>query len=278
MSRAGVAVLGSPIAHSLSPILHQAAYDALDLPDWSCRRVECVEADLVATMRDLEAEGLAGVGLTMPLKRAVMPMLASCDDRASSTGAANTVRFGDAAGQWQGANTDVPGMVAVLSSQGAGPADNPTAPYVLGAGATAGSALAAIADLGYRAAVVLARRPEATDALRAVAKRVGLNLEVRPWGDFEAAAAAALLISTTPAGATDELADRLPPVRGLLFDVIYVPWPTPLAAAWSAAGGQIVGGLELLVEQAVEQVRLLTGRTPPAERLREAGYAALGSH
>jgi shikimate dehydrogenase len=283
VSRSGGAALGSPIGHSLSPVLHQAAYDALGLSGWSFRTVECVEAELASTLSALDAEGLVGVGLTMPLKRAVMPMLLGCDEWASTTGAANTVVFSDIAGEWRGANTDVPGMVAVLRAAGVAPADNGSdgVPLVIGAGATAGSALAALAEVGYPAAVVAARRPEATGDLRSVAQRVGIDLEVRPWSSASDGLSAPLVIAATPSGATDGIAAQIAAVsrnpRGVLFDVIYSPWPTALAQAWSSAGGRIVGGLELLVEQAVEQVRLMTGQRPPVEALRRAGYAALGS-
>jgi shikimate dehydrogenase len=278
MPRQGAAVLGAPIAHSLSPVLHRAAYEALGLGGWAYRAIECREDDLGATLQQLDTDGLAGVSLTMPLKAVVMPMLAEADRPASDVGAANTVLFGDADGRWRGANTDVPGMVAVLRAAGSEVdvvAEVP--PWVLGAGATAGSALAALAELGHATAVVVARRPEAADDLRAVAGRVGLDIEVRSWATIADVSSAALVIATTPAGATDQLALALPAVAGLLFDVVYSPWPTNLARAWSAAGGRTVGGLELLVEQAVEQVRLMTGHTPPAGLMRQAGYAALRS-
>jgi shikimate 5-dehydrogenase len=283
VDRRGGAALGSPIGHSLSPVLHRAAYDALGLSDWSYRAIECVEADLGATLRTLDAEGLAGVGLTMPLKRAVLPMLAGVDDVASRTAAVNTVTFGAVEGQWHGANTDVPGMVEVLRAAGivAPATEDGAVPWVLGAGATAGSALAALGTLGYTDIIIVARRPEATADLLAVAERVGVGIEVRPWAAGVGAVAAPVVIATTPAGATDELAGVVAgqgqAPAGLLFDVIYAPWPTALADAWSNAGGEVVGGLELLVEQAVEQVRLLTGQRPPAEALREAGYTALAS-
>jgi shikimate dehydrogenase len=282
VSRIGGAALGSPIAHSLSPVLHRAAYDALGLSGWTFRTVECVEADLAATLSVLEAEGLAGVGLTMPLKRAVMPMLEGCDDWASRTGAANTVVFSDALGKWRGANTDVPGMIAVLRAAGLAPSPAAAgAPMVIGAGATAGSALAALADIGYSAAIVVARRPEATADLRSVANRAGIDIDVRPWWSAIEGLVAPVVIAATPSGATDQIAAEVAAAQrgpqGLLFDVIYSPWPTALAHAWSTAGGPVVGGLELLVEQAVEQVRLLTGQTPPVEALRRAGYAALAS-
>jgi shikimate dehydrogenase len=275
MTRVGGAALGSPIGHSLSPVLHHAAYDALGLNDWTFRTIECFEAELAATLHRLDDEGLAGVGLTMPLKRAVMPMLSSGDEWAARTAAANTVVFGEVGGAWTGANTDVPGMIEVLRAAGVSPSDAPA--WVLGAGATAGSALAALADLGYPSAVVIARRPVAADGLRAVATRAGLEIDVRPWTAIADLHSATLVIAATPAGATDSLAAGLSGVTGLLFDVIYSPWPTALASAWQAAGGRVVGGLELLVEQAVIQVQLMTGLTPPADAMRRAGYAALGS-
>jgi shikimate dehydrogenase len=276
MTRAGGAALGSPIGHSLSPVLHHAAYDALGLSDWTFRTIECVEAELAATLHRLDDDGLAGVGLTMPLKRAVMPMLSNTDEWAARTAAANTVVFGEQAAAWSGANTDVPGMIAVLTAAGVSPGDAP--PWVLGAGATAGSALAALADIGYPAAVVIARRPAATADLRAVASRVGVEIDVRPWADVADVRFAGLVIAATPSGATDDLAAEISDlVTGLLFDVVYSPWPTALASAWQRAGGRVVGGLELLVEQAVGQVELMTGQRPPADPMRQAGYAALGS-
>jgi shikimate dehydrogenase len=219
----------------------------------------------------------------MPLKRAVLPLLAEVDDWGQQVAAANTVLFSDRFGHWRGANTDVPGMIAVLRSAGAEEGTDGTdrAPWVLGAGATAGSALAALAALGHPGVVVLARRPDAAADLRAVAERIGITIDVRPWGAIADAAGPNLVISTTPAGATDQLAAGLAPGQraagSLLFDIAYSPWPTALADAWMRAGGRVIGGLELLVEQAIEQVRLMTGRTPPAEPMRQAGYAALGS-
>ncbi len=274
-TRRGGAALGSPIGHSLSPVLHRAAYDALGLVGWSFRTVECTVDRLGETVRALDEEGLAGVGLTMPLKRAILPMLAGHDERVTATAAANTVVFRDDG--WYGANTDVPGMIAVLTAMQVVGSAGAEPPWLLGAGATAGSALAALGDLGYASAVVVARRPAETGDLRAVADRVGIGIEVRPWTEIAGAASAALLVAATPAGATDELAATLPGAGGLLFDVIYTPWPTPLAKAWVDHGGRAVGGLELLIEQAVEQVRLMTGRTPPTDRLRQAGYAAMAA-
>lgn len=273
--RRGAAVLGSPIAHSLSPALHRAAYDELGLTDWTYRAIECTDAELAATLDELAAGGLAGVSLTMPLKRTVMSRLAHLDHWSQVVGAANTVLFNNG-GAWAGANTDVPGMVSALRSAVDRPRDLSTA-TVLGAGATAASAIAAVAELGCRAVIVVARRPEAAAELEPLATSLKLRFAFQAWAEATSRLDAPLVIATTPAGATDDLARHLPAVSGVLFDVVYAPWPTPLAQAWEAAGGgQVVGGLELLVEQAALQVQLMTGRAPAVDVMREAGYAALG--
>jgi shikimate dehydrogenase len=275
LPRRGGAVLGAPIAHSLSPVLHKAAYDVLGLSDWNYTAVECAEADLEATLQRLDADGLAGVSLTMPLKRAVLPMLARSERLVDDVGAANTVMFGGVPGEWWGGNTDVGGLVAALRHADV---DAPRRVCVLGAGATAASTLAALRDLGASAAVVIVRRPGATADLVAAATRLGMAVDVLPWADAAGVVAASdLVVSTTPAGATDELATALTPRDdAVLFDVVYSPWPTAFAEAWGRAGGRVVSGLELLVEQAALQVTLMTGREAPVDAMREAGVAALG--
>ena len=268
-------MLGSPIAHSLSPVLHMAAYDALGLADWAYAAVECDEAALLETLRRLDDEGLAGVSLTMPLKRAVLPMLARSERLVDDVGAANTVLFGGVAGEWWGANTDVPGMVAALRSRGA---VSPSRVCVLGAGATATSTLAALRELGVTAAAVVARRPDAAGELLSAAGRLAIGVDVLPWADaIGVVSASDLVIATTPAGSTDGLVSELTGVRGdaVLFEVVYAPWPTELASAWERLGGSVIGGLELLVEQAALQVRLMTGQQPPVDAMRAAGLAAL---
>jgi shikimate dehydrogenase len=281
-SRAGGAVLGSPISHSLSPVLHRAAYDALGLTGWSYRAIECTTDELPATLQALDALGCAGASLTMPLKRAVMPMLARADADATTVGAANTVVFGAAEGEWVGANTDVAGIVAAVRRALASQPQGERA-AILGAGATAASAIAAMAQLGFAGVDVFARRPGAAAALASLAESLTVGFTVHDFAEVAAAGTAPLVISTTPPGATAALADGLPAASagrlqgrpGVLFDVIYSPWPTPLAAAWQGAGGQVVGGIELLVEQAALQVGLMTGRSAPVEVMRQAGHAAL---
>ena len=270
MIRKGGAVLGSPIAHSLSPALHQAAYDAMGLTDWTYRAVECTADQLESTLHQLDAQGLAGASLTMPLKRDVLALLTRVERLAADVGAANTVVFGGVPGEWWGANTDVAGIVDSLRAAGVG---QPQSFTVVGAGATAASAIAAAAALSVPEVTVVARRPQAAAELEAVGHRLLVALRIVPWDAPADALSAEVVISTVPAGASDEL---VPPVRpGLLFDVVYAPWPTVIATAWSRAGGPVIGGLELLVAQAAEQVRLMTGRDAPVHVMRAAGEAAL---
>ena len=266
------AVLGSPAGHSLSPVLHRAAYADLDL-DWTYTACDVGADELAGFLTGLDGTW-AGLSLTMPLKRAVLPLLDWLTPQARAVQAVNTVVL--SRGRRLGDNTDVPGMVAALAEAGCMAAATAT---VLGGGATAGSALAALARLGVRDPVVVLRRPEAAAELGEVADRHDQTLTVRSWAAPGDALAAPLVVSTVPGGAADGLAARLPPRPGLLFDVAYDPWPTALAAAWRHAGGVVLGGLDLLVHQAVLQVRLMTGRDVDRDRLvtvlRAAGESEL---
>jgi shikimate dehydrogenase len=259
------AVLGSPIAHSLSPVLHRAAYAELGLP-WSYDAVEVSPAGLAAFLDGLD-ETWAGLSLTMPLKAAVLPLLTSVSDLARGVGAVNTVLLP----QRRGENTDVPGMVAALTAHGISRLGSAA---VLGGGATARSALAALGPLTDTPVRVFARGPEREAELRAAAARLGLDVQVRHWADAARAVEADLVVSTTPASAGESRAGEWPRAC-VLFDVVYDPWPTALARAASAAGATVIGGLDLLVGQAALQVELMTGRAAPVEAMRRAGEAAL---
>ncbi|WP_328581401.1 shikimate dehydrogenase [Streptomyces sp. NBC_00370] len=270
------AVLGSPIAHSLSPVLHRAAYAELGLDGWSYDRFEVAEAGLPAFLeglgRDGDGRAWAGLSLTMPLKRAVIPLLDKITDTAASVEAVNTVVF-DADGRRTGDNTDIPGMLAALRERGVTTVGSAA---VLGAGATASSALAALARVCTGPVTAYVRSAARAAEMRGWGERLGVDVRTADWTAAADAFAAPLVIATTPAGATDELAPLVPGSPGTLFDVLYEPWPTPLATAWSAAGGPVVGGLDLLVHQAVLQVEQMTGRTPaPLAAMREAGERAL---
>ncbi|MFD4503042.1 shikimate dehydrogenase [Streptomyces sp. NPDC058457] len=265
------AVLGKPIAHSLSPVLHRAAYDELGLTDWSYERFEVDEAGLPGFLGTLGPEW-AGLSLTMPLKRAVIPLVDEISETAASVDAVNTVVFTED-GRRLGDNTDIPGMVAALREHGIEQVDSAA---VLGAGATASSALAALARICTGEVVAYVRSEERAAEMRHWGERLDVEVRTADWADAEQALHAPLVIATTPAGTTDALATAVPERPTTLFDVLYHPWPTALAARWSMFGGAVVGGLDLLVHQAVLQVEQMTGRTPaPLDAMRRAGEKAL---
>jgi shikimate dehydrogenase len=265
------AVLGSPIAHSLSPVLHKAAYRELALAGWVYEAIECDEARLPGLLDSLGPEW-AGLSLTMPLKRAVLPLLDSAESLVTEVGGANTVIF--ASGR-QGFNTDVPGMIAALAEAGLTAA--PEA-LVLGAGATACAALGALRGMGAGQADVAVRNPATAAPLLAVAERLGVRVRLIPFSEEPGRREWQLLISTAPAGAADFYAKRIRTgtlAPRAVLDVVYHPWPTQLAAASAQAGAVVVGGFELLLHQAARQVELMTGRDAPTSAMREAGREAL---
>jgi shikimate dehydrogenase len=267
------AVLGSPIAHSLSPVLHRAAYDELGLTGWSYDRFEVDEAGLPAFLDGLGPEW-EGLSLTMPLKRAVIPLLDEISDTAASVDAVNTVVLGED-GRRFGDNTDIPGMVAALREHGIEEVDSAA---ILGAGATASSALAALARICTGEVVAYVRSEARAAEMREWGERLDVDVRTADWTDAAEALRAPLVVATTPAGASDALAAAVPERPATLFDVLYDPWPTELAARWSMFGGAVVSGLDLLVHQAVLQVERITGRSPaPLEVMRHAGEQALAA-
>ncbi|MEU5929452.1 shikimate dehydrogenase [Streptomyces antimycoticus] len=264
------AVLGSPIAHSLSPVLHRAAYRKLGLSGWTYDRFEVEETALPDFFKHLGEDGgpaWAGLSLTMPLKRAVIPLLDEITDTAASVEAVNTVVFTDD-GRRHGDNTDIPGMLAALRERGVGRVARAA---VLGAGATASSALAALSRICDGEVTAYVRSEARAAEMRQWGERLGVPVRTADWDDAAEALGAPLVIATTPAGTTDALAASVPDRPGALFDVLYEPWPTPLAAAWAARDGSFVSGLDLLVHQAVLQVEQMTGRAPaPLDAMRTA--------
>ncbi|MFF4220128.1 shikimate dehydrogenase [Streptomyces nondiastaticus] len=267
------AVLGSPIAHSLSPVLHRAAYAELGLGEWTYDRFEVDEAALPAFLDELDGSW-AGLSLTMPLKRAVIPLLDEVSDTAAAVEAVNTVVFTED-GRRLGDNTDIPGIAAALRERGV---TSTASAAVLGAGATASSALAALAGICTGEVTVYVRSEARAAEMREWGERLGVAVRTEDWARAAEALTAPLVVATTPAGATDALAEAVPDRPGALFDVLYEPWPTPLAAAWSARGGTVLGGLDLLVHQAVLQVERMTGRAKaPLAAMRAAGEAALAA-
>nr|WP_296072876.1 shikimate dehydrogenase [uncultured Actinoplanes sp.] len=265
------AVCGKPIAHSLSPVIHNAGFAAAGLTGWRYTSFECAESELAALVESLGPEW-AGLSLTMPLKEVALTLAAEASPMAAATGAANTfVRRDD--GTWFADNTDVPGMLRVLRD--AGLRDRP-AITVLGGGGTARAALAAAAGLGADEVTVVTRRPEARDQLLPAAETLGIRITGTGWADAAAALDADAVISTVPKGAADELAGQAKWRPGtVLFDAIYDPWPTPLAASAAARGLAVASGLDLLLAQALSQFEQFTGVVPaPEAAMREALFAA----
>ena len=243
---------------------------------WSYQAIDCTEAGLPGLLAGCRS-GWAGLSLTMPLKRAVLPLLGQVEPAAVEVGAANTVIFaGDAT---TGYNTDVPGMIAALAAAGvpAGQARGPGRTLILGGGATACSALASLRRLGAADATVAVRDPGRAADLLAAASRLGIRVGLVPFGEYPDGGCP-LLISTVPAGAADIYAKRILRTTAAplaVLDVVYHPWPTRLAAAARQVGAIAVSGFELLLHQAGPQVELMTGQPAPIAAMRAAGLAEL---
>jgi shikimate dehydrogenase len=266
------AVLGDPIDHSLSPVIHRAAYRALGLDDWEYDAVQVPAGGLAAYVDGLDATAWRGLSLTMPLKREALPLLSSHDPWVAATGACNTVLL-EPDGTRYGLNTDVTGALTVLNDH-----DVPMERVVaLGGGATATSLLLALAERGMRHATLVVRDPDrATDTVHAVAAhRSSPAVEVVVLGAVEVLAAD-VLVSTVPTSAqVPEVLAAVATVP-LVLDAVYDPWPTPLAAAAEGAGHTVLSGIDLLVAQAVHQVVAMTGRFDvPVGAMRRAAEEAL---
>ena len=276
-------VLGHPIAHSLSPALHRAAYAYLGEANLEYDRRDTLPDDLPAIMRGVrnpagteEAPYIAGLSVTMPLKTAVIQYCDELSETARVTGAVNTVY--PRGERVLGDNTDVIGIVNALLHAGLKPNPERDEPAVIGGGATAISALTALHKLGYRRASVYARSLHKLGSVQEAADRLGVQLSTVALAELPQNLAERghhPVISTLPARAADEWASQLSGLKGasathrpVLLDVAYNPWPSVLASAWEANGGTVVSGLEMLLYQAVEQVLLFTDCTlQPAELL-----------
>jgi shikimate dehydrogenase len=268
------AVLGDPIDHSLSPVIHRAAYAALGLDGWQYDAVQVPSGGLAGFVDGLDPSTWRGLSLTMPLKREAVPLLGSYDAWVGATGACNTVLL-EPDGSRHGLNTDVTGALMVLGEH-----DVPLErAVVLGGGATATSMLLALAERGMRHATLVVRdRDRVAETVHAVtAHRSVPTVEVSLIGDVEALAGD-VLVSTVPASA--QVPDLVAAVADvpLVFDVVYEPWPTPLAAAAERSGRTVLSGLDLLVAQALNQVVAMTGRYDvPVGAIRRAAEKALAA-
>ncbi len=259
------AVLGSPIRHSLSPVLHEAAYQALGLQGWHYGKIECDEAALPGLVASMGPEW-AGLSLTMPLKRVALEVADQLSPLAEAVGAANTLVFGAARG-WRADNTDVAGIVLALREAGL---DRVEQAVILGAGGTAQAALAAVRELGHQTPIVLVRNLARTGELRETAERLGMQPEISGSLFTEPLPPADLVISTLPGGAADSLSVTRWKPDTTVLDVVYAPWPTPFARSARDVGCPVVSGLSVLLYQAVAQVELMTGHPGPVEAMRTA--------
>jgi shikimate dehydrogenase len=255
MTRTRLAVLGSPIAHSLSPVLHRAAYDVLGL-DWEYEAVELTGAQLAEFVGSRD-ESWRGLSLTMPLKRDILTLLDSTSELARESGSANTVLFDG--GRIAGFNTDVYGITESFRRHGLAELSSV---LVLGGGATAASAVVAAARLGARRVFVGVRSPERAVHLVDIGAAQGVDVLVRALDELvQVDERLDAVISTLPNGAEagiDLDADVVS--SATLLDVAYHPWPSPLASGWVGEG--VISGLEMLVLQALAQVRVFVDRDP----------------
>ncbi|MBC7518134.1 MAG: shikimate dehydrogenase [Microbacteriaceae bacterium] len=264
-----LAVLGSPIQHSQSPALHAVAYAALGL-DWNYSAVDVPQAGLGEFLEGCGSDW-RGLSLTMPLKRDIVSRLSVRDPLVELTGSANTVLFTTAG--LHGFNTDVYGVVRALAEKGI---RFVTSVRLVGAGATAASVLVAVASLGATHVHIVSRSLERARAIHDLAETLGLIVRLtgfapRDWLEAEPD----LIVSTLPGGAEIdlELSDEV--LQGAtFFDVVYDPWPTPLGARFLAAGATVVGGRDMLLYQALGQVRIFAAGFADAELPNEAAVLA----
>lgn len=246
-------------------MLHRTAYAALGL-DWTYEAIDCGVGELAGVLA--ARADWVGFSATMPLKHALLDVAALVRPVAASVGAANTLLPGPDG--WIADNTDVTGIVAALRAH----LVVPSSVTVLGAGGTAQAVLAAVRTFGVDEVTVLVRSPERASALRETASRLGLVVSVGLLDVDAPAMDASLVVATLPPGAADPFAAHRWTAQQAVFDVVYVPWPTQLAAAAASAGAVVVSGAAMLLHQAAEQVRLMTGRDAPVEAMRAALLAA----
>jgi shikimate dehydrogenase len=265
-----LAVWGDPIEHSRSPELHRAAYGVLGLEwEYGRRRVDAAGFDDAVAGLDRTWRGLS---LTMPLKESAFARAEALDEDARLTGAVNTLLLGD---QVHGFNTDVGGLVSALEEGGLGASRTAR---VLGGGATARSAMVSLLRLGVTDMEVVTRRAEQAGELVAFGERIGirstpalLDAERRPQP-------VDLTVSTLPGTVVlpDSVATALAGQGGALFSAAYAPWPTALGRTWTAiSDAPVITGLEMLLHQAVRQIRIFLHGTPERSLPDEAAVLAV---
>ncbi|MGW5522329.1 shikimate dehydrogenase [Gordonia sp. NPDC003950] len=274
------AVLGSPISHSRSPDLHLAAYRALGLADWTYVRTECT-ADTLPTIVRSANPAQVGFSVTMPAKLAALGVADERTPRAVLVGSANTLVRTETG--WRADNTDIDGMTGALAALGVLPetvgATLPRAAVVVGAGGTALPTVAALVAVGVDDVTVVARSADRARGVLDLADRLGVRASLLSFASDDEltrrCAESAVTVSTAPAAGAAAVVGSLS-AAARVVDVIYDPWPTPLAAAVTEAGGRVVGGLVMLLNQAFSQVEQFTGYPAPREAMAAVIGAAAG--
>jgi shikimate dehydrogenase len=263
------AVLGRPVSHSLSPVLHRAAYAALGLSDWTYDALDIGAEELPVLLAGL-GEEWRGFSVTMPCKQAAVDAADVVEPLPRLLHAANTLVRTDQG--WRAENTDVTGVGMALQLAGV---EQVGSAAIIGAGGTAAAAAVALASLGAEQVDVVVRDvSRAADVLR-VLGALGVEGNVLPLGD--AVLDAPLVVSTVPVDAQPALLGLPWRADHTLLDVLYAPWPTVLADHVTGLGGTVAGGLDVLFWQATVQVELMTGLPAPIEAMRRALDAALAA-
>lgn len=258
------AVIGNPVAHSLSPMLHNAAYKHLGL-NWKYEAINVSEHEFAIFLAS-SAANFAGLSVTMPLKTLAFDLSIQQDEYATQARAVNTL-IPTAAG-WVGANTDVPGARSALLSQGISSGIDVT---LIGSGATARSILLSLQSFAPASVTIVARNAQAVSDLQGQFE--SLEIQFLPLDAFKKFSGSLnhLLVNTLPDSV--ELQIDLLGKTGLLFDVNYAPWPTQLSS--QVASWKVIGGLDFLTHQAILQVSKMTGLEVDSQSsLFDAMYAA----
>ena len=257
-------VCGWPVAHSRSPVMHEAAYAALGLEGWRYLKLPLPPELFAEAVRALPAAGFHGVNVTIPHKEAALALADEATDAAREIGAANTLTF-EREGAIHADNTDAPGLIAAL-----GEAWDPAgrSALVLGAGGAARAVVWALVRAGAADVAVWNRTPERA---RALADQLGARAVERP-GEAE------IVVNCTSVGLGDEAAPfKALPLQAdslgagsCVVDMVYRDGGTRLLEAARTRGADVIDGLEILVAQGAASFERWTGRTAPRQAMRAA--------
>jgi shikimate dehydrogenase len=261
------AVLGSPIAHSLSPLLHSLAYDYLGI----AARYEAIEVKAGALSDFLSTTDRNCLSLTMPLKEEALQVADMVSDLATRVSCGNTLSLSD--GIWKLTSTDVLGFDFSLKMHGFNQIDSV---LIIGAGATARAAVASVSQIA-KSVSVISRNPDREPSMNQASLA---DVTYLPWQRTDLINTADLVINTTPDRAADFFVPSIQNPKGTFFEVLYNPWPTAMSKLWSESKNQVIDGLDLLIHQGISQVEIFTGLSVDREllfaKMREVASLRLG--